>query len=384
MDRLFFLVLVGTAVEMTVCFLCARNLWRKRAEAKDNSRLLLGLGALICGLLSLFSLLGNLGQPVTEVSTITILQPWVGLVFLSMHIFMTLYPIMVVRPDWLTPRRSFFLYLPVILFAVSFLFFIGRWTPLSSPGDLWDNILKPDVLLRVASQLAMIPYCLILLLLPYNYHNSSADHWWIVNYTFGLIFLCVAHIGIMVTFSPVLLAIIPFLAAVFYLLSTAYERGERLLPRALEKAFLEADAAKKASAGATSAQTTSAADAAVAPEAVPEGVPAEFGLWTRICQMMDQEEVWRDPDLSLTSMAHRCATNVTYLNRIIKLETGSGFKELVTTKRISSVAAKLQENPDVDIQDAFFDAGFRSRTTAWRNFKDIMGVTPTEFRHKRS
>ena len=109
MDRLFFLVLVGTAVEMTVCFLCAHNLWRKRAEAKDNSRLLLGLGALICGLLSLFSLLGNLGQPVTEVSTITILQPWVGLVFLSMHIFMTLYPITVVRPDWLTPR----LFLPV-------------------------------------------------------------------------------------------------------------------------------------------------------------------------------------------------------------------------------------------------------------------------------
>ena len=95
---------------------------------------------------------------------------------------------------------------------------------------------------------------------------------------------------------------------------------------------------------------------------------------------MDTEEAWRDPDLSLMELTHRCATNVTYLNRIIREETGGGFKEMVNRKRIASVVEQLQENPDVDLQDAFFNAGYRSRITAWRNFKESMGVTPTEFR----
>ena len=44
------------------------------------------------------------------------------------------------------------------------------------------------------------------------------------------------------------------------------------------------------------------------------------------------------------------------------------------------VSEYAQENPDTDIQSAFFNAGYRSRTTAWRNFKDIMGVSPADYR----
>ena len=59
-------------------------------------------------------------------------------------------------------------------------------------------------------------------------------------------------------------------------------------------------------------------------------------------------------------MARRCGTNVTYLNRIIRQETESGFKEMVIQKRVASVAEQLQNNPECDIQEAFFNAGFRS------------------------
>ena len=61
-------------------------------------------------------------------------------------------------------------------------------------------------------------------------------------------------------------------------------------------------------------------------------------------------------------------------------ETGSGFKDLLKARRIASVEAQLRQHPDLDIQSAFFNAGYRSRATAWRHFKDILGVTPTEFR----
>ena len=116
------------------------------------------------------------------------------------------------------------------------------------------------------------------------------------------------------------------------------------------------------------------------PETVPEELPAEFGLWTRIGIVMDQEEAWRDPDLSLGDLAKRCGTNTTYLNQIIHGETGTNFKTFINSKRIDYVSRQLREHPGLDVQTAFFDAGYRSRITAWRNFKEIVGVTPTEFR----
>lgn len=81
-------------------------------------------------------------------------------------------------------------------------------------------------------------------------------------------------------------------------------------------------------------------------------------------------------------MAHRCATNVTYLNQIIHQKTGRSFKELVNDKRIACVVRQFRDNPDTDLQAAFFAAGFRSRTTAWRNFKETQGMSPQEFRLK--
>ena len=57
-----------------------------------------------------------------------------------------------------------------------------------------------------------------------------------------------------------------------------------------------------------------------------------------------------------------------------------GFKEMVNAKRVESVTNQIKDNPDIDVQTAFFNAGFRSRTTAWRNFKDLTGMSPADYR----
>lgn len=359
MNTAFLLSIIATTIEMAVCLISARQLWRLRAEAKDRSRWLLGLGALMSGVLAALALGASIGPGAMD-APIRMLNPWLGLVYMSMHIVMTLYPISVVKPDWLNPRRFFFLFLPVAVFFIAFLCFIGRWTVLEAPASVWENALKPDVFFRLASLFVMIPYCLILLLLPYNYRKSSASFWWIVIYCFGLSAICGVHIALMLSYNPVLLIILPLLASVFYLLSTEYELTDRLGP------------------GADVPETVPDVDEAIATGL--DGESPDFGLWTRVSILLDKEEAWRDPDLSLISLAHLCGTNVTYLTRIIKQETSGSFKDLINSKRINAVAAQLSEDPGVDIQTAFFNAGYRSRATAWRNFKDIMGVTPTEYR----
>ena len=359
MSELFYpLSLMATTVEMTVCFSCARNLWRMRRESIDRSRRTLALGSLFSGLLAIAGMMAAVGLGMTGVKP-EFLNPWLGVVYLTMHILMTLYPIMVVRPHWLTRKHSFFIFLPTALFPLIYLFFLGRWTPLETPADIWANWLKPDVLARLLGLFIMLPYCLILFVLPYNYKYSSASFRWILNYSMGLLVICVVHIVLTLTNDPVLIIVLPILVSFFFIFSMEYELNDRLLPQAHDAA-LEA-----------------------APEAEEQTEPfGEIDLWTRIVLLMDREEVWRDPDLSLVSLSRLCATNVTYLNRIIKENTGTSFKEFLNCRRVEAVAKLLQQDPDTDIQAAFFNAGFRSRTTAWRNFKDIMGVTPTEYRQK--
>ena len=354
MNLAFLLALAATAVEMTACFICARNLIKLQRDDWDRSRRMLTIGATFSGLMALFVVLGNIISAVHELPFF-LLQPWICLLYMAMNIVMVLYPISVIKPDWLTPRNFTFLFLPVLLLGILYLLFTDRWTLLYAPEHIWNNISQPDVIARLAPLFLMIPYCLIPLLLPYKYYKSSAYHTWIVTYCLGLIVICFTHIALMLTNNGILLIVMPILVTNFYVFSTEYELEERLRPDKLNANVIQAEAA-------------------------PISAPLEPDLWTRICQIMDQEEAWRDPDLSLSSLSKLCATNVTYLGRIIQQETGKGFKEMVNAKRVDCVANQIKENPDIDVQTAFFNAGYRSRTTAWRNFKEITGMSPADYR----
>lgn len=352
----FMLSMVATTVEMTACFICARQLWVMRTATKDRARRILALGSLLSGLLALFVVLANLFAPDLG-SKPAMLQPWVGLIYLSMHILMTLYPISVVQPEWLTVKRFYFLFLPTLIFALVFLFFVGRWTPLPTPASVWEHASSADVIVRLASLFIMLPYCAILVMMPYNPAQSSASRRWIILYTLGLTVICGLHIVITLTYSFPLIVILSVVATNFYVFSTEYELEERFDAPAGNKDGLAPLSGTK----------------------VEEPI-GELDIWGRICLFMDKEQVWRDPNLTLGNLAQSCATNITYLNRVIRENTGNGFKDLVKTKRIECVAKQLEENPDLDLQNAFFNAGYRSRTTAWRNFKDIMGTSPAEFK----
>ena len=230
MKIVYLLAIIATTIELAVCMICARQLARLRQETRDNSRWVLALGSFASGLMAGFALVANITKHAVAGAPPTMLSPWIGLIYMSLHIIMVLYPITVVKADWLNPLRYFFLFLPVAVFSIAFLFFIGRWTPLETTADIFANVKKADVLLRLVSQLIMFPYCFILLMLPYSYRKSSADFWWIVNYCFGLTVICVVHIVLVLTNLPILMVILPTLAALFYYLSMDYELGDRLRP----------------------------------------------------------------------------------------------------------------------------------------------------------
>lgn len=49
------------------------------------------------------------------------------------------------------------------------------------------------------------------------------------------------------------------------------------------------------------------------------------------------------------------------------------------TLRIEDFIRPIQTKESANYQDAFYDADFRSRATAFRNFKQYTGKTPSEY-----
>jgi methylphosphotriester-DNA--protein-cysteine methyltransferase len=95
--------------------------------------------------------------------------------------------------------------------------------------------------------------------------------------------------------------------------------------------------------------------------------------------LLEDSSVWKDPDLTGDKLAQLAATNRTYVQQAAKELGFAGLVEMIHHRRIDYVCQQLRQDPSASIQDLFFEAGYRSRTTAWRHFSDIVGFTPTEF-----
>lgn len=89
---------------------------------------------------------------------------------------------------------------------------------------------------------------------------------------------------------------------------------------------------------------------------------------------------WRDPDLDLAELARRLGTNTAYLSRGLNEGLRLGFADAINGLRVEHVAARLRDGTDGDILTLAIDAGFGSKATFNRVFKERFGVTPSAYR----
>ena len=84
----------------------------------------------------------------------------------------------------------------------------------------------------------------------------------------------------------------------------------------------------------------------------------------------------------LDDLARHVGSNRTYINVAIKRMGYAGFKDYLNRLRVDEIRRRLVEPGHENIQSLFFDAGYRSRPSAWRNFSAIVGCSPTEFEER--
>ncbi len=99
-------------------------------------------------------------------------------------------------------------------------------------------------------------------------------------------------------------------------------------------------------------------------------------------QQVQDQQWWRDADLSLASLARRLGTNTSDLSRALNEGLGQNFNELVNRMRVDAVKAALAAGEGAGgrtLLDIALDAGFSSKASFNRSFKLYTGQTPSDY-----
>ena len=107
--------------------------------------------------------------------------------------------------------------------------------------------------------------------------------------------------------------------------------------------------------------------------------------YKELCDLLDNEKIYQDPELSLSAVAKMLNISSTYLSQLVNKLSNYNFSDFINLYRVREAEIKLV-NPDFSrytILSIGLEAGFNSKSAFYSAFKKHTGVTPTQFRDRR-
>ena len=334
-------------------------LWMRRRD-RDKSRIYLAVSFFLTGMIFLLRLLAVYAGMLPPVpAVLPFIKLYGGVIALLILYF---YPIEVISPGWLTFRKGILLFAPCWLLTLLLAVVPFHFRVLYSFGDLIEHITEFNVLFRLAILfMCIVPYCFLLFYIPYNYKRSSANYRWIFGYTAAMQGIGVFYILFMLTGSKVVSIMHITIYTLFGLFVIYQELYWRIhVPTSGIKAII-----KPLPVVAVTG----------------EGNEKEEGktLYGRMEELMITEQPWMNPDFSMGELAARLGTDPATLLSAIRQGGYDDYKDFINHYRIDGFLKIVHERKTINIQDAFFQSGFRSKSTALRCFKKYTGTTPTDY-----
>ena len=117
---------------------------------------------------------------------------------------------------------------------------------------------------------------------------------------------------------------------------------------------------------------------------VKEPITDETQLSRQIVTIIDEQQLWRDPNYTVAKLSKAVYSNKTYVTRCFRDQLHTSFNDYINRCRIDFVVSELQRNPNQSIEHLFYEVGYHHYTTGWRNFKRIVGISPSDYVDKLS
>lgn len=121
-----------------------------------------------------------------------------------------------------------------------------------------------------------------------------------------------------------------------------------------------------------------------------EPVPADTSvplpndaLMQRICDLMDQQQVYLDRELKLSDVATLLGTNRNTISACINSQRGCSFSQFVNDYRLRHAKELMLRQPEMKISDVCVNSGFSTESSFFRAFKTATGMTPNEWKAQK-
>jgi AraC-like DNA-binding protein len=105
-------------------------------------------------------------------------------------------------------------------------------------------------------------------------------------------------------------------------------------------------------------------------------------LIQRLEAIMLDEQLFRDPKLTINDVARELATNRFYVSRAINTTFGYSVIIYLNKKRIEYSISLMAEHPMMSMENVASESGFVSEIAFFRKFKQIMNDSPRSYMKK--
>ena len=113
------------------------------------------------------------------------------------------------------------------------------------------------------------------------------------------------------------------------------------------------------------------------PEAQPAPAP---DLLSRITTLVEEKQFFRRKDLRIGDIASELGTNSTYIPACLNSQMGVSFPTFIARYRVAYAQNLMRREPEKLLSDIAEEAGFSNEANFFRTFKQITGVTPSEWK----
>lgn len=126
-------------------------------------------------------------------------------------------------------------------------------------------------------------------------------------------------------------------------------------------------------------------------EELPKGlskhniIPPHYpGIYRKLNFIMKDKALFLNPQFELATLSYHAGINRTLLSNILNCCTGMNFKDWLAEYRVNYLLEQIKINPNKEISELYLQAGFTSRATFFRQFRNVTGLTPKQYMSKLS
>lgn len=356
----------GTVFAAMIVFLLSSLLLFSQRKKGERSRTLFAC-------INLISVLNYINQIINfEQNAAPFVVMPVPLLLLGIFVLTTyiMYPIEVISPGWLNWKRVLTIYIPVV--CLCGFYKLTRWagvvyTPFDSMAELSQQIGSFEVLFRIVLALLFFLPALLLYFLPYTRKYNNADHKWLRGYVITVIINTVAVLVVLNSCNMVVRTLYYVVSVSCSMYLVYQELFVRLIRESQEELSMQPEVEPYIQAE---------------PVVLLEQNHKTGLLFAKLEQYINQNQLWRNPDLSVNELTRPLATNRTYLRETIHQQGYESYTTYINRKRINEFIQIIQQQGGGNFSQIFYDVGFRSKATALRNFRKFTGMTPSEYLHQ--